>query len=224
MPNVDGCWFEIAHPSFTMAMPQHTSNQGHGALTARLVAAVIEEMFACLSQWQMLAVAKDEEIHALRAQLDGIKSTNEQQSQTLNHQTVYIRSLEYELARSRVAPRPSSAASFDSYLLLASDPLGSVDEPRSLSPGQPFEHGSHCGNLQHSEGATTVPCPLEGLEPIPLEGLAPLLALAETAASSASVSQTAAGISTAPEGADATRKRKAVDVDVDGVAKKARSP
>ncbi|KAK1502581.1 uncharacterized protein CCOS01_17108 [Colletotrichum costaricense] len=205
-----------------MAMSQHTTNQGHGALTARLVAAVIEEMFACLSQWQMLVVAKDEEIHALRAQLDGIQSTNEQQSQTLNHQTVYIRGLEYDLARSRAAPRPSSVASFDSYLLLASDPLGSVDEPRSLSPGQTFKQGSHGDILQHSEGAMTVPCSLEGLEPIPFEGLAPLLALAETAASSATGGPIAAGISAAPESAEATRKRKAVDVA--GVAKKARSP
>ncbi|GKT88559.1 hypothetical protein Ct61P_06409 [Colletotrichum tofieldiae] len=203
-----------------MAMPQHTSSQGHGVLTARLVAAVIGEMFGCLSQWQTVVIAKDEEIHALRSQLDSVKAANEQQTQALNSQMVYIRSLEYDLARSRVSPRPSSAASLDSYLLLASDSPGSDDEPRSLAKGHTSDQGSHEGLLQRCHEAHE-PCSLDGLDQDPFHGLAPLLALAETAADGATVGHTTAGAGTAPESAESTRKRKAEDVA--GVAKRARS-
>ncbi|KAK2038265.1 hypothetical protein LZ31DRAFT_130266 [Colletotrichum somersetense] len=180
-----------------MAMPQYTTSQGHSGLMARLVAAVVEEFSACLLQWQALVISKDEEIYALKSQLDSIKTANKQQTQALNSQTVYIQSLEYDLARLRVSPRPSLTASFDSYLLLGLDSAGSDGKPRSIAIGQVFDQGPHEGLLQHCHEAHEG-YSLGSLDPDPFQGLAPLMALAETAMGGATVGYTAA-CGTAPE-------------------------
>ncbi|KDN71875.1 hypothetical protein CSUB01_09608 [Colletotrichum sublineola] len=172
-----------------MAMPQYTSSQGH---MERLIATAVE-MLVSLSQCQAVVVSNEEEIHALKSQLDSIRTAYEQQTQVVNNQTVYIRSLEYDLARSRVSPRPSSAASVDSYLLLASDPADSDGELHSLAMGQTIDQGPHKGLLQGSHEAPEQ-YSLDGLGQDPFQGLAPLMALAEHAIGGAAVDHPTAGV------------------------------
>ncbi|KAL0929578.1 uncharacterized protein CTRU02_215477 [Colletotrichum truncatum] len=171
-----------------MEMPQHTTDWGLDSLPARLVTLVIVEMEKCVSRWQQYAASKDAEIFELRRDYDKTKADSELQSRTVASQTMYIRSLEFELMRFRVAAEPLSPGLLDAVNLEVSDSPGSILELQSSVGGESYNsylpeglrHGIGQGADQGSNQGIEQGVG-QGLDQGLDEGLYPLLALAGAA-------------------------------------------